>query len=411
MSGYDPNFLDLDHPVDLPGFGPELSARVRRAPTLRDEVYADYIHYTVAMHAAERTPLFAALNIDQNQLRQAGGHIHWKTDSRVGDDFQLASEYYGSTWNKGHLARRAASAWGADNTAAKRASDATFFYTNACLQHRNFNPDEWLALEDWVKDLDEDADGKICVFSGPVWAENPRAILPAGRPKALIPTAFFKVVAWKGKDGKLAVRAFLAPQDAGAMEDRKGRRKLENFQRYQVSVTEIEEQTGLVFDDRLPAENPIYFNEAAAARDLGVTHFPERIEVDDPVEVVAPGEARDPIFDDVVDVFIAAAMVDPAGPERGAEWVSVINLSGAEVDLAGWSLRDAQSVLPLSGVLEPGVARRVQPLSPLRLANTGGFLALFDGAGRRIDRVRYGRLPKSREGRPVIFARRDEETL
>lgn len=45
----------------------------------------------------------------------------------------------------GHLARRSSLAWGETARDAKRASDATFFFSNATLQHENFN-NEWVSV-------------------------------------------------------------------------------------------------------------------------------------------------------------------------------------------------------------------------------------------------------------------------
>jgi len=302
---------------------------------------------------------------------------------------------------------------------AKHASDDTFFFSNACLQHANFNQDEWLALENWVKELDVDATDKISVFSGPIFGDNPRTITPAGRETALIPAAFFKVVVWVGQGGGLNVRAFIMAQDVAALADKRGfrskntgpqgsARRLEDFQRYQVSVTEIEEQTGLRFPTEIPDQNPLFFNpNDRATEELNVMRFPERIEVGRPAEVVAPDQPRERVMDDEIDVFIAAALVNASGDERLGEWVSIINLTNERVELGRWVLKDPQDELTLQGSMAPGEAVQIGPLDPISLGNRGGTLALYDAAGQRIDRVKYPKQGGDLEDQPKIFALRD----
>lgn len=434
MTGYDPLFLGADLPIPLPGFSAALDGAVLRAPTLDAEVFAHYVNYTVAMNRMphRRSAVFAALNIDQTRLRGVGRSDRWRIDTRIGADFQLDNAYYHSNpWDRGHLARRTSAAWGDSNADAKRASDETFYYSNASLQHSRFNQDEWLALEDWVKDLDLDADGRISSFSGPIYDSFVRSLEPDGRPLATVPSAFFKVVCFRNTARALEVRAFILEQDTDALADwggregvraelaeialgaLRGRTRYDN-QRYQVTVAEIEARTGLVFPDIVAQTNPLFFTKPAPGADQPVgdlpdSQFPEAREVDDPSEVVGPGGDRTVIADDDVDVFIAAALVNPTGAEREGEWISIANLSNETVNLAGWTLSDTlRPRLTLSGTLGPGEATRVQPIAPLMLANhEARAIELYDDAGRRIDRVRYTREQAQAEGRPAIFAYRD----
>ncbi|MEM9787015.1 MAG: DNA/RNA non-specific endonuclease [Pseudomonadota bacterium] len=400
-TGYDPDFLGVN--VPLPEFGPELVDFIVLRDQLRDGVFADYVNYTVATHAVLRTPVFSAMNIDQARLKSVDRTDNWRIDTRIGRDFQLNNDYYRSNpWDRGHLARRASAAWGDTARQAKHASDDTFFYSNASLQHANFNQDEWLALEDWVlMDTPDDTD-RISSITGPIFGDTPRSITPQGRDTALIPSAFFKVVSYI-RDGALEVRAFIMAQDAAAIRDRRGRRMFDN-QRYQVSVTEIEEQTGLIFPQVLPELNPLFFNpNAEMAEKLHITSFPERIEVDDPAHIIAMDQMRDEVLVHGPAVFIVAAMVNPKGADREGEWVTIMNLSGEPVNLDGWSLSDTlRQPLALDGTLEPGMAMRLGPVTPLQLGNDGGTLCLYDADKCRIDRVRY-RGEDVDEGLPVSF--------
>ena len=162
-----------------------------------------------------------------------------------------------------------------------------------------------------------------------------------------------------------------------------------------------------------------------ARETLNIPAFPERIEVDEPEEMIARNQPRDFVADWEVAVFIAAAMVNAAGYERSNEWISIINLSNDEVDLEGWTLSDmkrkplnlSQALKPEQRILRPGEAIRVQPVAPLMLSNRGGVITLYDkptekmSKGRRIDRVRYTKEQASTEGTPIIFAYRQEQSV
>lgn len=410
MTGYDPDFLTES--VPLPTFSPTLDGDVLRRPDLRHDVFADYVHYTVAMHRGFRTPLFAALNVDQTQHRKAPRRDRWRIDSRIGREHQLDNAYYHrNPWDRGHLARRATAAWGETLQAATRASDETFYFSNASLQHANFNQDEWLALEEWAFDLDLDKDDRFSVFSGPVFGDFMRTIRPDEREAAFVPAAFFKVLFFMNKSDALEVRAFLIPQDEKAIRD-KGGRRIFDHQTYQVAVADIEQMTGLDFPEVLPGRNPLFFVDRPEVRDNNnVTDFPERREVSGPADIVRDNaRPRDITFaDDTVDVFIAAAMVNPAGPEREGEWVSILNLAAEAQSIDGWKLVDDQRrTKVLSGTIGPGEAIRVQPLSPVILANNRtAFIQLLNDRNQQIDRVPYTKEQAMRQGKPVIFAYRD----
>ncbi len=420
MAGYVPDFLDPNIALPLPTFDHELAGDVLKSTQLESEIYATYPHYTVITDKARRAPILAALNIDQNQLKTVDRTDRWRIDSRVGDAFQLDNDYYKSNpWDRGHLAMRSNAAWGDTSREAKRASDETFYYSNATLQHANFNQDEWLELETWVKNLNLDSNGRITSFSGPIYGEFSRFIRPTQRQPAEIPAAFFKVVCFVNKQsGNLDVRAFIMHQDVDALADKSGADDF-NFQRYQVTVSEIEELTGLEFDDRIYQANPMRFNPSDDARDrLNIEDdaVPERREIDSPDEIIDADTPRIPVDDHKVDIFICGAMVNPVGNDRKKEWISIINLTSESVDLTGWQVSDTKRSRLTMGTdlldagsldLEPGEAVRVGPVKPLKLGNNGGVIELYrpenDGvSGRRVDRVRYGGT-QVEEGRPIVF--------
>ena len=113
--------------------------------------------------------------------------------------------------------------------------------------------------------------------------------------------------------------------------------------------------------------------------------------------------------DNDIDAFIMAAMVNPVGRDRGGEWISIVNLSDDTMDIEGWTLRNRDDRIVLTGTLGPGEARRIQPITPLRLINTGSVLSLFAADGSRVDRVHYTKTQARREGKPIVFGIRDSD--
>jgi len=405
MPGYDENFLKVR--VPLPTFSPELSESILEKSSLREGIYADYVNYTVVMDEERRAPVFAALNINQKLMRTVDDR-GFRLDHRVGKKYQLGSKYYDNNpYDKGHLAMRQNAAWGSTHNEAEHASDETFYYSNASLQHENFNRDEWVSLEQWVGSLKLDLDDRISSFSGPIYGDFSRTVTPAGRQPAEVPAAFFKVIFFINKDTqKLDVRAFIVVQDQEAIYDREGR-KIYDAQCYQTTVREIQEETGLIFEDAIADTNPLLYTDSEdRRRDHGISHFPERIEVDRPEEIVDGSVRRIYNAEDEVDVFIAAALVNPEGRDRGNEWISLLNLDNQDIDLSKWTLvtipnhtvksRNQWPELKLSTVLPEdrqllghGEGIRVQPIAPLHLHNKGATIVLYDDEGRQIDRVKY----------------------
>jgi len=429
MSGYDPNFLSKSIKINLPKPVGTLSNRILTDEDLRDHVYIDRIHYTVVMDRVRRAPMFAALNINQNQFQSFTAGDPWAFEPRIDENFQLGNEYYkGKTnpWDRGHVAMRANAAWGKNVAAARKASDDTYFYTNCALQHLNFNRDEWKKIEMWVRTQKLAKGGKVSSFSGPIYGPYNRTIEIGNLPTATAPGGFFKVICFLNKDGDLAVRAFVAWQDEKAIADRKGK-KIYNGQTYQSTVAEIQELTGLKFDDIVAEKNPAVYKPATAAKlkekkDVVISHLPERIEVNFPEEMLSDMEdTRKGYRDESVEVYLAGAMVNPKGHDTGKEWISIINMHSGEKNLAGWKLAtwrlwdektgaDVRE-LALSDLfpaeklrLGPGEALRVQPVKPLRLYNTiGGGIALFDKDGAQIDRVSYTKKEAAKAGKAVVF--------
>jgi endonuclease G, mitochondrial len=257
-NGYDENFLGNSVKVPMPEISLEDQDDVLCISSDRDQI--DYIHYSVKMSKSNRQAFFSAANIDQDKYQENIQDRIWFLDPRVGYENQVGEEAYTKNcWDRGHLTRRADITWG-DKTEAKNASNDSCCYTNACPQHENFNQDEWTVPEEVIHNFSKDLNNKLCVLTGPAFTPTDRWYTRYGMEKPVrIPSAFWKVVAYIDKETKrLACNAFIMYQDALFCKDKRGKQDLipDN---YQVTITEIEKITGLIFHKDLFDSNPLYY--------------------------------------------------------------------------------------------------------------------------------------------------------
>jgi len=409
LKPYRPDFLEKVI-IPLPTFNDDkFSGKVFKNQNTDNEGYFDksgqwrnYIHYSVATNKELRQPICVATNVDQSEVKKVDKKS-FRTDPKIPKEFQLNKNYFGDErgdqekiWDQGHMAMRAAMAWGSDMDEAQDASDETYYFTNACLQHKNLNQDEWLDVENWYRDnkndQTNDQNDKISVFSGPIYNPETKITLTpkfkngdnTGEADAVIPSAFFKVVAFiDASNSNLTTRCFILPQGEDETKDRKSEKGSVLRKKYEVSIKEVEEKTGIEFPQILHDSNS----------------FAPTMTPTTPTTNLSSGG-----------VFIAAALVNPVGNERENEWVSIANYSSKEIDLFGWTLSDdikSRSPLSLSGKLLPGETQRINPLKnkdggggQVILRNSGGTLNLIDSDGVIVDKQTY---PRSPEGEVAIF--------
>lgn len=228
--GFDSTFIDGCY-VPLP----DLVGDTLHGALEGGRVY-DYTHFSIVMHQERRLAIYTAHNIDGKNLESVRRSGQWNFDSRIEEKYQAGNDLYrNNPWDRGHLVRRTAVAWGSE---AEKASNDTFFYTNATPQHQNFNQDEWLELENWVLGKAEQEKQRTSVFTGPVFSESDEEYRGIQ-----IPAAFWKIMVVKKADNQLSAVAFLMKQSE-MWEDRRGKDFL-NITLYQVSIALLEEIAGL----------------------------------------------------------------------------------------------------------------------------------------------------------------------
>lgn len=209
--GYDKDFLGVSLAL------PELDASVRdkAAPLVDnpDEVELKYTNFSIVMNKERRQAMLTVVNIDGSQSRDVPRSGGWAIDGRIAREHQLGNEgYTRNPIDRGHLVRRSDPVWGPH---ARRASEDTFVFTNAGLQHGDLNQKEWLELENHVLSHARAADQKMTVFTGPVLKEDDPQFDNDGRldEPVQIPEEFWKVVVWKDDAGELRSAAFVLSQE------------------------------------------------------------------------------------------------------------------------------------------------------------------------------------------------------
>jgi endonuclease G len=253
--GYDPNFLGFSIPM------PELQASIQRdaveidGNTEKAQFELKYFHYSVIMNRKRRIAFVAAVNLNDRAKfhHDREGKDRWFFDPRIDESLQAGDEFY--TQNKldrGHLVRRADSAWGSTAKAAKLANDDTFHFTNCSPQHEIYNQSAkasskhlllWGNLENHVaKQAKASSDGKLCVFNGPILRLND----PLHR-GLRVPKEFWKIIVYKRDSGKPGAVAFLLSQTQLIKNLPEEEFEAEEYRPFQVRVQEIEKKTKLDF--------------------------------------------------------------------------------------------------------------------------------------------------------------------
>ena len=271
MTGYDPNFLGDDFRIDIPWMHYDVFSDVVKNDQLRDSYIADYLHYSVVMSRKNRQAYLSICNLNQKQYKKVSGR-NWFIDPRIGAENQLDNRYYKNhegtvnLWDRGHLTRRTAVTWGKSEYIARRASNDSCSYANACLQHKYFNEDEWRVPEIIAEKFDRDLDGRLSIINGPIFSSNDRWFEPEfDVPPGRIPSGFWKIIYYIDKKktetaGKkvLGCEAYLVYQDDLSLKDKSGGKNLD-ITTLQVSTTELSDLTGIDFPQPLFDANPLWY--------------------------------------------------------------------------------------------------------------------------------------------------------
>jgi DNA/RNA endonuclease G (NUC1) len=103
---------------------------------------------------------------------------HWIPDPLIPRSFQPRDEHFrGMGFDRGHIARSRAVAWG-DMRSAGIARRQAFFWTNTSPQRSAMNRHRWLAAELWEAKVVEERGRAVGYSLGKVAARSPRGLPP-----------------------------------------------------------------------------------------------------------------------------------------------------------------------------------------------------------------------------------------
>ena len=265
FKGFNPDFLvddKIKQKVSLPSL--QKKRKNELAPVrYNDKLKIDYLNYSVLLSGSRKFPIFTATNIDGNLFKAAPRPKSWKVDDRV-KQYQWGKDLYEakkSDFDKGHMTRREDVQWGETIDLARKAAYSTFYYTNAVPQHKELNQEIWKNLEDYILHTETRKKSmKVCVFTGPVLSnDDPEFVTAVNGEKIKLPTIFWKVVIYPGKDGKLHRVGFLISQKKLLTEDgiiktvlrakpgvfEESFNQFDDAETYQVNISLIERLTDL----------------------------------------------------------------------------------------------------------------------------------------------------------------------
>lgn len=261
--GYDPLFLGTAVPLPTTSVASLVLA---------------YPRFSVVLDPSRRLARATAVNIDGARLREVSRTGDWRLDPRAPADAQTGPEVYArNDLDRGHLVRRRDPGWG-DADEARRATEATFFYTNAAPQAAGFNQSKelWLGLEDHVLDHAEAQDVRLSVYTAPVLGDDD----PPYR-GIRVPLRFWKIAAWATGDAQrpLATAGFVLDQTdlVDTRQEARAVAPLGAFRTFQVPVADIAAASGLdlgplVDADVLPREGvrPTPWREISTTSDVSL---------------------------------------------------------------------------------------------------------------------------------------------
>ncbi|MEP1428069.1 MAG: DNA/RNA non-specific endonuclease [Rhizobiaceae bacterium] len=235
--GYDRQFLGMHVAMPVATNEDDLSQLEDGTTELR------YINFSLIQNAKRRLAQITAANIDASldakepepgftyTRRALNGFTgkwdreKWFLDSRISAEHQLPDKFYNrdrTAFDKGHLVRREAVAFGSTFEDVQFANGDTFHSTNCSPQVKGFNRSGlggiWGKLENDVLKAAET--NRCVVFSGPVFDDSDRDFHGRdqnGDTVVKIPGRYWKMIVTRNGD-TLKTHAYLLEQDLGDVD-------------------------------------------------------------------------------------------------------------------------------------------------------------------------------------------------
>jgi len=222
--------FEVDNTQDKKNYSQSDELEIPSSP-YKDEI-VKHAYYTLAYveeHEQARWVAYRMVpkNLEKNVDRS---DERFEPDPKVSTGSASHNDYGGSGYDRGHLAPAA------DFSGNQKMMHETFFMSNMSPQRPLCNRETWRLLEEQTRRWGEKKK-EIYIVSGPVFGSNMTKI--GKKNKISVPPAYFKII-FSEKEQKAI--AFIVPNV----------NKKEDYKKYQVSIDEVEKQTGLDFFSLLP---------------------------------------------------------------------------------------------------------------------------------------------------------------
>jgi len=262
--GFDARFLGFDAP--LPALKHERHGKLATLDDGTSELR--YFHFSVLMNADRRLAYVSAVNYDHAApFKPSRSDPGWFVDPRLDRRLQAENRHYSdfsgqeNPLDRGHLTRRADASWGRTEEQAVDAGIDSYHWCNVAPQHKVFNQSKlsqpndlrlWGELEDHVTSQAGAGFPQLSIFNGPVFSDADRDYRGLR-----IPTAFWKLIAYRRRDGSPGALGFVIEQTDlvdRLTEAAVGHLDPGPFEVRQVKIAAIEDLTGLDFAPLAPLD-------------------------------------------------------------------------------------------------------------------------------------------------------------
>ncbi|HED15457.1 MAG TPA: lamin tail domain-containing protein, partial [Gammaproteobacteria bacterium] len=175
------------------------------------------------------------------------------------------------------------------------------------------------------------------------------------------------------------------------------------------TIREIQDWTGIRFDKQLYQKNPLFYHDLKDRNsEHSVSFAPERIPVRGTDNIVSDSSHQRKKIEhlSIRKVIINSAMINPKGPQKSGEWISLHNRGNKKIKIDGWRLVDGQGRTgTLTGSIGSGESIKIKGKNKgkVMLSNSGGSMMLYDKENCLIDYVTWSKQQVRRTEKDVAF--------
>jgi len=198
--------------------------------------------YALSYNRERGTPNWVAWQLNSKWLGDAERQDDFRSDKSLPSDwYQVRStDYTRSGYDRGHMTPSA------DRTVSEEANSATFLMTNIVPQTPNNNRGAWKDLEEYCRDL-VDQGKELYIIAG-VYGKRDEI----GKNKQVIPPTYtWKVIVVLDQPGQ-GVRGVSKDTRVIAVDVPNRKNTSSSWEKYRVSVDQLETKTGYDFLNRVP---------------------------------------------------------------------------------------------------------------------------------------------------------------